>query len=245
MSDNQTGPALKKKDQVHGTVFKTSLAGAVVDLGSGQLAVIPISQISQQDVPDINKMLKEGDQVTAWVRRIGEGSKRIELTLIKPLVHEWRELNPEMVVSGKVTKLEKFGAFVDIGAERPGLVHVSEMAHDYVKSPEDLVKVGDEIQVKVIEVDRRKKQIKLSMKALLTVPEKGNTWQRPQEKIEVVEEEPEAPAPTAMEMALKKAMKKGESQDEDVSRPPDKGEKDRSDMEEILTRTLENRVRSK
>jgi hypothetical protein len=77
------------------------------------------------------------------------------------------------------------------------------------------------------------------------VPEKGNTRKKPQEKIEVVEEEPEAPAPTAMEMALKKAMKKGESQDEDVSRPPDKGEKDRSDMEEILTRTLENRVRSK
>ena len=55
---------------------------------------------------------------------------------------------------------------MDIGAERPGLVHISEMTRDYIKSPGDVVEEGDEIEVKVLNVNRQKKQIKLSMKAL-------------------------------------------------------------------------------
>ena len=98
-------------------------------------------------------------------------------------------------VKGKIVRLEKFGAFVEIGAERPGLVHISEMAHGYVKVPGDVVKEGDEVEAQVLEVNRRKKQIKLSMKALLPEPE------------EVVEEKPKpasrpAPKPPAN---LKKA----------------------------------------
>jgi predicted RNA-binding protein with RPS1 domain len=88
----------------------------------------------------------------------------------KPLDLEWREIKVGMSVKGKVVRLEKFGAFVDIGAERPGLVHISEMAHGYVRSPEEIVKEGDEIEAQVLDVQRKKKQIKLSMKALLPEP---------------------------------------------------------------------------
>ena len=98
---------------------------------------------------------------------------RIELTMIKPLGLEWREIDKDMVLKGKVVRIENFGVFVDIGAERPGLVHISEITHDYIKTPNDVVKEGDEVQVKVLAVNRQKKQIKLSMKALEEPPVKA------------------------------------------------------------------------
>ncbi len=99
--------------------------------------------------------------------------------MIKPLELEWREIEADMVIKGKVTRLEKFGAFVDIGAERPGLVHISEMTHDYIKDPSEVVKVGDEIEVKVLSVNRQKRQIKLSMRALEEPPVKEIKETRP------------------------------------------------------------------
>jgi ribosomal protein S1 len=93
--------------------------------------------------------------------------------MIKPLDLEWGEIEKDSVVKGKVSRLERFGVFVDIGAERPGLVHISELTHDYIHSPGEIVKEGDEVEVKVLDVDRRKKQIRLSMKALEEKPEFG------------------------------------------------------------------------
>ncbi len=153
-----------------------------------------------------------------------------------------------MVVSGKVTRLEKFGVFVDIGAERPGLVHISEMTHDYIKTPGDVVKEGDEVEVKVLDVNRRKKQIKLSMKALeekLAPPPKAAQPRKEKEKESVDEGEKEMPIPTAMEVALREAMERTKSQ-EPASRSKNKrkGSVEDREMDEILNRTLENKVRS-
>ena len=97
--------------------------------------------------------------------------ERIEMTMIKPLELDWREVKVGDTVKGKVVRLEKFGAFVEIGAERPGLVHISEMAHGYVKVPSDVIKEGEEVEAQIIDVNRRKKQIKLSIKAIQPEPE--------------------------------------------------------------------------
>jgi ribosomal protein S1 len=205
-------------------------------MGAGKLAVIPISQLRKDPVRRVEDILKVGDSVEAWVRRVDANQDRVELTLIQPLAMEWRDLKKDMVVNGKVTKLEKFGAFVEIGAERPGLMHVSEMSHDYVKRPEDVVTVGQEVEVRILDVDRRKKQIKLSMKALTAEPvaEQQET------------EEPEKPAPTAMEMALRKAMSE---EGATASTKTEKGKSARKsvqpDIEDILARTLENRPKSR
>src|SRR5512140_373650 len=86
--------------------------------------------------------------------------------MIKPLAYEWKDLEPETIVKGKVVRLESYGAFVDIGAERPGMIHISELARGYVKAASDVVKEGDEVEAKIINVDRKKRQIRLSMKAL-------------------------------------------------------------------------------
>lgn len=245
---------LKRKDEIKGKVIKTTLSGAIVDIGSTKPAVIPISQLRKEPVRKVEEVVKEGDEVVAWVRRIDPEHERIELTLIRPVLLEWREIKKDMVLKGKVSKIEKFGAFVELGAERPGLVHVSEMSHEYVKRPEDAVKIGDEVEVKVLDIDRRKKQIKLSMKAMTPEPAapqpkaaqpKAAQPKASQSRAQVQEEvaeESEPPAPTAMEVAIRKAMSEGEGE-KAVKGKFAKPEKGSTEMEDILARTLGNRAK--
>src|SRR5574338_633391 len=165
---------VKPKMHYMGTVVKTGLAGAIIDIGTGKPAVIHISQIvpesPDQPIKRVEDVLKVGQQVEVWVKRAKDD--RVELTMIKPLDMEWRDIKKGMTVKGTVVRLEKFGAFVEIGAERPGLIHISEMAHGYVRQPTDVVKEGDEVEAQVIDVNRKKKQIKLSIKALQPEPVK-------------------------------------------------------------------------
>jgi small subunit ribosomal protein S1 len=172
----ETNQASDVKPKMHftGTVVKTGLAGAIIDIGAGKPAVIHISQIipeaPDQPIKRVEDVLKIGQQVEVWVKRYKDD--RVELTMIKPLDLEWRDIKKGINVKGQVVRLEKFGAFVEIGAERPGLIHISEMAHGYVRQPSDVVKEGDEIEAQVIDVNRKKKQIKLSLKALQPEPVK-------------------------------------------------------------------------
>lgn len=156
-----------------GKVVKISLAGAVIDIGREHPAVIHISQLlpnsETEQIKRVEDVLEVGQEIEVWVRKSKDD--RVELTMVKPLDLEWREIKKGMTVKGTVVRLEKFGAFVEIGAERPGLIHISEMAHGYVRTPGDVVKEGDEVEAEVLEVNRRKKQIKLSMKALQPEPE--------------------------------------------------------------------------
>src|SRR5262249_48264292 len=180
---------LKAKMELHGKVKKIELFGAFVDVGVGRDGLLHISQLSTEPVKNVNDVVKEGDEVTVWVRNVDVDQGRIDLTMIAPLGLAWNEIQVGQVYTGKVVRVEKFGAFVEIGAERPGMVHVSEMASGRIDSPSEVVKMGDEIQVKVIKVNSKKKQIDLSMKAL-------------EEPVEVPKEEADEKIPTAMELAL-------------------------------------------
>jgi ribosomal protein S1 len=239
---------IKRKTHFIGTVVKTTLAGAVVDIGLGIPGVVHISQLQTEPVNRVEDVVQPGQQVDVWVHRVVPKKNRIELTMIKPLDLEWREIQPEMVVKGKVTRLEKFGAFVDIGAERPGLVHISEMTHDYIKTPSEVVKEGDEVEVKVLSVDKRKKQIKLSMKALEEPPIKELVKEsRPARNNEPVVANDEGgkdePTPTAMEIALREAIER--SKEKQVASAPSKGKRKNksaaNELEQILYRTLQQK----
>ena len=190
---------LEPKMKVAGKVLKTSLAGAIVDVGVGVPGLIHISKIQKGSVTRVADVLKEGQDIEVWIQRADPENKKIELTMLEPLGMDWREIQPEMEIVGKVTRIEKYGVFVDIDAERPGLVHISEMAHGYVRTPTDIVQKGDEVSVKVLKVNRRKKQIKLSMKALEEAPLENFV-------IEDDEDEKKVITPTAFEAALQKAM---------------------------------------
>jgi small subunit ribosomal protein S1 len=255
-SAEQSGLAeIKRKTQFTGKVIKTTLAGAVVDVGLEVPGVIHISQLQEQPTNRVEDVVKIGQSVEVWVKRVDAKKGRIDLTMIKPLDLEWRELAKGMNIKGKVTRLEKFGAFVDIGAERPGLVHISEMTHDYIKAPGDVVKEGDEVNVQVLDVNRRKKQIKLSMKALEEKPDpiaktaqqfKDKDKEKEKERKDKVEEaEKEEPVPTAMEMALREAMERTKGKDpvtKDRGKRKSAGGKD--EIEDMLARTLQHKVRT-
>jgi predicted RNA-binding protein with RPS1 domain len=198
--------------------------------------------------------------VDVWVRRVKKD--RIELTMIEPLGLEWREILPDMIVKGKVVRLETYGAFVDIGAERPGLVHVSELTRGYVKTPNEVVKEGDEVEAKVLDVDRRKRQIRLSMKALIPEPVEEERPQREERKPrpegassprrgkgrskaeESFETEPEAssePELTAMQIAWVQAQERAKSRNQ--QQKAKRATKTSShESEDIFNRTLEKRL---
>jgi small subunit ribosomal protein S1 len=235
---------IERKQKLSGTVLKTTLAGAVIDVGLEVPGVVHISQLQAEPVNRVEDVVQPGQKVEVWVRRVVPKKRRLELTMIKPLDLEWREITKNMVVKGKVTRLEKFGAFVDIGAERPGLVHISEMTHDYIKSPGDVVKEGDEIEVKVLNVNRQKKQIKLSMKALEELPVK-QVAQASSPSTGNAEPKDE-PVPTAMEVAMREAMERSKEKTGEESKSKDKSKSKSSDeLENILSRTLKQKVRTK
>lgn len=231
---------VKRKTHLTGKVVKIGLAGAVVDVNLGVPGVVHISQLRQEPVNRVEDVVHIGQEVEVWVRRVSPKGDRIELTMIKPLDLEWRELKKDMVVKGKVVRLERFGAFLDIGAERPGLIHISELTHDYIRNVEDVVKEGDEVEVKILDVDRKKKQIKLSRKAM-----EEQAVKAPPKEAETAEE-PEMPVPTVMEAAMREAMQRVKTRDDDTRRPRNRrGNKPRNDLENIFARTLEHKARTK
>lgn len=242
--------ALQPKAQLAGKILKITLAGALVDVGQPLPGVLHISQLQKEPVNKVEDVLKEGQSVTVWVRKVRKD--RIELTMIQPLLYEWKELQPEMVVRGKVVRLETYGAFVDIGAERPGMIHISELARGYVKSAQDVVKEGDEVEAKILSVDYKKRQIRLSMKALqpeMVEPEKPKRETKHGTKrgkldqnveAEVPTEEPPEPVLTAMQLAWQSAQERAKSKSK--SSHARRSKSNSAEQEEILNRTLEKRV---
>jgi predicted RNA-binding protein with RPS1 domain len=265
---------VKLKTHYVGKVVKTSLAGALVDIGAGTPAYLHVSQIVSPDptqpIKRVEDFLQIGQDVEVWVKRIREG--RVELTMVKPLDLDWKDIKVEMVVKGKVVKLEKFGAFVEIGAERPGLIHISELAHGYVRTPADIVKEGDEVEAQVLDVNRKKKQIKLSLKALQEAPVKDeapvqlpdrtesknadtrrrkpgkNTRRRGEDRFEGsysdYTESPSEPEPTTMEILLREAMEKANVKKQAASDKPKSKKKISQEHEEIFNRTLESKPKN-
>lgn len=217
-SDDDDSGNPRIKSQYKGKVVKLSLAGALVDIGESLPAVIHITQIKRpeghQDTNNINDLLQIGQEIDVWIKKIKDN--RIELTMFKPFDLEWREIKKDMVVKGKVVRMEKFGVFVEIGAERPGLIHISEMAHSYVREPSDMLKDGDEVEAKVLEVNRRKKQIKLSMKALQAEPEPEEPRARKSQS-EAAVSDSDIPAPVRKLSARAQQLKDGITTDKSAA----------------------------
>jgi len=233
---------IRRKTHFTGRVIKTTLAGAIIDIGLDIPGVVHISQLQKEPVNRVEDVVQVGQSVEVWVRRVFPNKKRIDLTMIKPLDLEWGELKKDMVLKGKVTRLEKFGIFVDIGAERPGLVHVSEITHGYIRTPDELIKEGEEVEVKVLAINREKKQIKLSMKALEEVPVKvAKPAKKPAKETNPVEEVKEPAIPTAMEFALREAMQSTQPETDLSSTKSKKKPGKNQELETIFSRTLEQK----
>lgn len=250
---NTLESAIQPKTHFNGKVIKTTIAGAVIDIGQKMPGIVHISQLSKEPVNRVEDILQVGQTVDVWIRRVRDG--RIELTMIEPLALEWRELKSDMVVKGKVSRLEAYGAFVDIGTERPGLVHVSEISHSYVKTPSEVLKEGEEVEAKILEVNRKKKQIRLSIKAILPKPEevtpkvkkeprkdKNKRSKRTKAEKENTEAQPAESEPTTMEIAWREALEKAENKKGEPNRSKKTKSGASQEREDIFNRTLENRL---
>ncbi len=237
---------IRTKERYTGTVLKTTLQGALVDIGSETPAFIHISQAVKDGDPkkpvnSIEEVLEKDQKLDFWVKRVRKD--RIELTMKEPLALEWREIKPGMTVKGTVIRLETFGAFVEVGAERPGLIHISELSHSYVRTPSEVIREGDEVEAQVLEINRRKKQIKLSIKALQQLPQETAQSAGMTEK---EEEYPPEPDLTAMEIAMRQAMEKSEGDEGNAAKQKPRKKKDIvSEQDEILSKTLEKKVGQK
>jgi ribosomal protein S1 len=215
--------------EVQGTVKRIELYGAFVDIGVGTDALLHISQLGKQNVRNVEDVVKVGEQITAFVLKVEPETKRIALSLVKPPAVNWDTIKEGDTLEGQVERLENFGAFIDIGAERPGMVHVSEMAEGFVKSPSDVVKVGDKVEVRVLKVNRKKRQIDLSMKPA-------------PEPIEEIEQEDEEEIPNAMAAAFRRAMSSDEGDDEEeetfVTNNNRRRDRRNRNQDDVVMRTL-------
>jgi small subunit ribosomal protein S1 len=215
---------LDPKMQLQGIVKEVQLYGALVDIGLERDGMVHISQLAPTRVNRVSDVVQPGDEVTVWVTQVDVEKQRVGLTMVEPAEVDWDELAEGQTRTGVVTRLEAYGAFVDIGAQRPGLLHVREMAAGYVRHPSELVSVGDELEVRVLKIDRRKRRIDLSLMGA---------------EEEVPDDEPEGPQLTAMEIALQRAQ--GRQQKTQSRRSRRSSAPDLSEREAILERTLKGR----
>lgn len=229
---------LEPKMKLTGTVTRLELYGAFIDLGVGTNALIHISQLGQEHVNRVADVLTIGDEVIVWVDKVDPQRNQIMVTMIEPLAVDWRDLKKGNVYSGTITRLETYGAFINIGAEREGLVHISEMSHGYVKHPSEVATVGDEIQVEVLGSSKRKRRIDLSMKSLLAAPEPEEPTMAQIRESYVEEEEEQEEFATSMEIALREALGSDMPPSRKQSKKSRKRKNKRRRQDEILSRTL-------
>jgi ribosomal protein S1 len=235
--ETTTPPALndlKVGMELPGTVKKIELYGAFVDIGIGQDALLHISQLGKPNVRNVEDVVKEGDAINVYVLKVDRQAGRVALSLTKPPDVTLDDLREGAVVAGRVVRVENYGVFVDIGAERPGMIHVSELASGYVSSPSDVVKVGDQVEARIIKINRKKRQIDMSMKAA-------------EAPVEVEPDEAEENLPTAMELALRRAMGSEAPEVAPRAKGPkrEKRSKFSQEQEDILARTLRQHSNTK
>jgi len=159
--------------RITGTVTRLMDFGAFVELEPGIEGLIHVSEMSWvKKVRKPSDMLKEGDSVEAVVLAVSPAEKRISLGLKQALGDPWSDVAKKFgigsQVEGPVTRLTKFGAFVELAEGVEGLVHVSEIVADRrINHPQDVLHVGERVKAQVVAVDPEKRQIKLSMKQLV------------------------------------------------------------------------------
>jgi small subunit ribosomal protein S1 len=157
-----------QKGQVRsGVVSSIVNFGAFVDLG-GVDGLVHVSELSWKHIDHPSEVVEVGQEVTVEVLDVDLDRERVSLSLKATQEDPWQQFarthQINQVVPGKVTKLVPFGAFVRVDEGIEGLVHISELAERHVEIPEQVVNVGDELLVKVIDIDLERRRISLSLK---------------------------------------------------------------------------------
>ncbi|GAC1478489.1 MAG: 30S ribosomal protein S1 [Candidatus Dormibacteria bacterium] len=158
---------LKVGDDVRGKVSGLTSYGAFVNLGAAD-GLIHISELSWDRVANVGDVLTVGQDIDVRVIKLDPETSRISLSLRQlgqdPWDHIEKRYPPGAVIDGEVTKTKKYGAFLQIGDGIEGLLHISELAWEHVEHTEDVVQVGQQLKVRVLQADRARRRISLSLK---------------------------------------------------------------------------------
>ncbi len=159
--------ALEVGSTITGTVKRITDFGAFVDVG-GIDGLVHISELSWERVAHPGEVLQVGDEIDVKVLDVIPDQGRISLSIRKTQPDPWtkivKELESGQLVTGKVTRLVNFGAFIEIKPGVEGLAHISQLADYHVKHPSELLKEGEEVEVKILEIKPKTKRISLSLK---------------------------------------------------------------------------------
>jgi len=212
---------LKEGDVREGVVSSVVNFGAFVDLG-GMDGLVHVSELSWRHVNHPGEIVTVGDKVKVKVLEVDYGRERISLSIRQTAEDPWetfaRDADVGTIVDGRVTKTVPFGAFVSVGEGVEGLVHVSEIAMHHVESPELELSIGQEVKVKVTEIDADRRRVSLSIKQALPEWEERSSWSerkptRPRRReFEREDETTEAPsfnADSSLEAILQELKERG------------------------------------
>jgi small subunit ribosomal protein S1 len=164
---------------ITGTVRNMTNFGAFVEIEEGIDGLLHVSDLSwTRKIGHPSEVLKKSQELQCVVLSVDEEKMRVALGLKQLTEDPWLRMIPEhyvpgQIVKGKATKITNFGVFVELEDELEGLLHVSELADHKVENPRDVVKVGDEIEVKILRVDIEDRKIGLSLKRAQWAAEEG------------------------------------------------------------------------
>ncbi len=173
-----------------GIVKSLTSFGAFVDIG-GVDGLVHISELSWSRIKHPSDVVSVGDSIEVYIKEISDDNKKISLGYKNPLENPWEiaksKFNVGDVVKAKIVRMLPFGAFAEILPTVDGLIHISQIANKRIGKPQDELSIGQEVEVKVVDIDWENKKIALSIRALLPVEEVAPAVEAPSE--EVVEEE--------------------------------------------------------
>jgi small subunit ribosomal protein S1 len=156
--------------EVVGTVRNLTNYGAFIEIEEGIDGLLHVSDMSWvRKISHPNEVVTKGQQITCRILSVDKKSRRIALGLKQLTEDPWEKripdkYQPNQLVKGAVTKITNFGVFISLEDDLEGLLHISELANHKVENPEDIVKVGEEIEVKILRVDPEERKIGLSRK---------------------------------------------------------------------------------
>ena len=165
---------LKENDTVKGKVARLTNFGAFIDLG-GVDGLVHISQISYDHVKNPADILSVGEEVDVKILSVDEEAGRISLSIKDTLPGPWDNIEEraavDTVLDGTVKRLTSFGAFVEVYPGVEGLVHISQISHNHIATPHEVLSEGQEIKVKVLDLNTEDQRLSLSIKALEDKPQ--------------------------------------------------------------------------
>lgn len=166
---NELLQSLKEGQVLEGTVQRITSFGAFVDIG-GVDGLVHISQLAHEHVAKASDVVSEGDKIQVEILSVDRDNERISLSHKNTLPGPWSDIEKRVTagstIEGTVKRLVNFGAFVEILPGVEGLVHISQIANRHIGTPQEVLEVGQQVKVKVLDVNEAEERISLSIKEL-------------------------------------------------------------------------------